>query len=156
MKAYFVHKRLAFGSGIKTWRHVEQLQTLGITHLINLRFNRHGKREETFKVLWMPFRDDKQSRPRWFYREAWNFYSKAMKESDAKIFVMCRVGICRSASLTYFLFRTSGVAIESARETVARARPAASICRAYRDAGESWLDSKSRMERCKRNSKPVL
>src|ERR1700679_3197469 len=33
MKAYFINKRLAFGSGIKTWRHVEQLQALGITHL---------------------------------------------------------------------------------------------------------------------------
>jgi hypothetical protein len=30
-------KPLAFGSAITTWGHVEQLQTLGITHVINLR-----------------------------------------------------------------------------------------------------------------------
>jgi hypothetical protein len=107
MKAYFVKKRLAFGSGITNWRHVEQLEALGFTHVINLRRNRHGKKEETFKALWMPFRDDKQPRPRWFYRKAWNFYSLAMEQPDSKLFVMCRVGICRSASLTYFLLRGS-------------------------------------------------
>jgi len=139
VKAYFVNKRLAFGSGIKTWRHVEQLQALGITHVINLRFNRHGKKEETFKALWIPFRDDKQPRPRWFYRRAWKFYSKAIAQSNAKIYVMCRVGICRSASLAYFLLRSSGVDVEVAQRSVVRARPAASICKAYQDAGESWL-----------------
>jgi hypothetical protein len=139
VKAYFVNKRLAFGSGIKSWRHVEQLQALGITHVINLRFNRHGKKEETFKALWIPFRDDKQARPRWFYRKAWSFYSKAMSEPNSKIFVMCRVGICRSASLSYFLLRGSGTGIERAQLMVVGARPAASICRAYREAGESWL-----------------
>ncbi len=35
-------KRLAFGSAITTWRHVEQLNALSITHVINLRRNKHG------------------------------------------------------------------------------------------------------------------
>jgi protein-tyrosine phosphatase len=153
VKAYFVNKRLAFGSSIKTWRHVDQLQALGITHVINLRANRHGKKEETFKTLWMPFRDDKQRRPRWFYRKAWNFYSKAMEQPNTKLFVMCRVGICRSASLAYFLLRSSGMGGERAQRTVLRARPAASICRAYRDAGESWLARATR--RSKNGQKDV-
>lgn len=90
-------------------------------------------------VLWMPFRDDKLSRPKWFYRKAWNFYSKAIKQPNSKIFVMCRVGICRSASLTYFLLRTSGVSPQRAESTVVRARSAASICKAYREGGEAWV-----------------
>jgi protein-tyrosine phosphatase len=144
MKAYFVNERLAFGSGISSWRNVEQLEKLGITHVINLRFNRHGKKEQSFKALWMPFRDDKQARPRWFYKKAWLFYSKAMERPDSKVFVMCRVGICRSASLTYFLLRGSGMNGELAQGTIVRARPTASICRAYREAGESWLASGSK------------
>jgi protein-tyrosine phosphatase len=139
MKAYFVNKRLAFGSGIKTWRHVEQLKALGITHVINLRFNRHGKKEKSFKVLWMPFRDDKKPRPRWFYSRAWKFYSQAMSRPNSKIFVMCRVGICRSASLTHFLLRGLGMDGERAQQQVLGARPAASICKAYKEAGEAWL-----------------
>lgn len=139
MKAYFVNKRLAFGSGITRWRHVEQLQALGITHVINLRRNRHGKKEKTFKTLWMPFRDDKQARPPWFYRRAWNFYSKAMDQPHSKVFVMCRVGICRSASLAYFLLRGSGINETQAQNAVTRARRAASIYKAYRESGESWL-----------------
>jgi hypothetical protein len=139
MKAYFVNKRLAFGSGITSWRHVEQLQALGITHVINLRFNCHGKKERSFKVLWMPFKDDKQTRPRWFYRKAWNFYFRAMEKPHSKVFVMCRVGICRSASLTYFLLRCSGMSETLAQNAIHRARQAASICKAYRESGESWL-----------------
>jgi protein-tyrosine phosphatase len=138
MKAYFVNKRLAFGSGIRTWRHVEQLQALGITHVINLRFNRHGKKEETFKALWIPFKDDKQPRPRWFYRKAWKFYSKAMEQSDSRVYVMCRIGICRSASLAYFLLRGSGSNSEQAVKIVVRARQAASICKAYKETADAW------------------
>jgi protein-tyrosine phosphatase len=141
MKVCFVNKRLAFGSGMTSWRHVEQLRALGITHVINLRFNRHGKKEEAFKALWMPFKDDKQPRPRWFYRKAWNFYSKAISQPNSRIFVMCRVGICRSASLSYFLLRGSGMDRERAQRVVVAARPAASICKSYRQAGESWLAS---------------
>jgi protein-tyrosine phosphatase len=139
VKAYFVNKRLAFGSGITSWRHVDQLQALGITHVINLRFNRHGKKEDSFKSLWMPFRDDKQPRPRWFYRKAWKFYSNAIEQPNTKVYVMCRVGICRSASLAYFLLRGSRMNSQQAATMVLRARPAASICRAYRETGESWL-----------------
>jgi protein-tyrosine phosphatase len=149
MKAYFVNRRLAFGSGIRSWRNVEQLQALGITHVINLRFNRHGKKEQSFKALWMPFRDDKQPRPRWFYRRAWNFYSKAAGHPGSKIFVMCRVGICRSASLTYFLLRGSGIDGERAQRLIVDARPAASICRAYKEAGEAWLNANG-----KKSAKP--
>jgi hypothetical protein len=67
MKAVFVTKRLAFGSGITKWRDVEQLERLGITHVINLRRNIHDKKVRQFECLWLPFNDDKQPRPRWFY-----------------------------------------------------------------------------------------
>jgi hypothetical protein len=71
--------------------------------------------------------------------EAWNFYSKALKQYDAKLFVMCRVGICRSASLAYFLLRGSGTNSRQAEEIVVRARPAASICKAYKETADAWL-----------------
>ena len=44
MKLYWVSKRLAFGSAVTTWGHVEQLQALGVTHVINLRHGKHGKK----------------------------------------------------------------------------------------------------------------
>jgi protein-tyrosine phosphatase len=113
--------------------------------VINLRRNRHGKKEKSFKALWMPFRDDKQPRPRWFYRKAFDFYSRAMLQPNSKVFVMCRVGICRSASLTYFLLCSSGMARIQAQTAVTDARPAAAICKAYRDSGESWLRDRTRI-----------
>src|SRR5487761_1354306 len=105
MKVFWVSKRLAFGSAITTWRHVEQLQALGVTHVINLRRNRHDNKVRQFKNVWLPFRDDKKPRPAWFYRDALRFYERAKENSDFKVFVMCHHGICRSASLTYFLLR---------------------------------------------------
>lgn len=139
VKAFFVTKRLAFGSGITRWRDVRQLQRLGITHVINLRRNIHDKKVRQFECLWLPFKDDKRHRPRWFYRKALTFYVRTMRKRNAKIFVMCRLGICRSASLTYFFLRTSGKPETAARRLVIRARPWANVARGYRVSGEKFL-----------------
>jgi protein-tyrosine phosphatase len=139
MRAFFVTKRLAFGSAITTWGHVEKLQALGVTHVINLRHGKHGKIIRKFKNLWLPFRDDMQSRPRWFYRRALRFYKRAMRKPNAKVFVMCHHGVCRSASLTYFLLCASGFTHSRAQNVVLRARPRAFIARAYREGGEIFL-----------------
>ena len=56
MKAVFVTKRLAFGRGITKWRDVEQLQELGITHVINLRRHIHDKKVRQFKCSGFPLR----------------------------------------------------------------------------------------------------
>jgi protein-tyrosine phosphatase len=139
MQAFFVTKRLAFGSEITTWGHVEQLQALGITHVVNLLSNKHGKKIRQFKNLRLSFRDDMKPRPHWFYRHALRFYKRAMRKPNAKVFVMCRLGICRSASLTYFLLRASGYGCARAENVVLRARPCAKIRRIYRECGESYL-----------------
>jgi protein-tyrosine phosphatase len=139
MKAFFVNERLAFGSGITKWRHVEQLQALGITHVINLRRNVHDKKVRQFECLWLPFKDDKKPRPRWFYKDALKFYERAIKNRKARLFVMCRMGICRSASLTYFFLRASGKSEKEARALVITARPWAVVGRAYRESGEEYL-----------------
>src|SRR5580700_9882874 len=122
MKAFFATKRLAFGSAIKTWSHVEKLEAQGITHVINLRCI-HNRKVQHFEHVWLPFKDNAQPRPRSFYVCALKFYRKAMKKPHAKVFVMCRHGVCRSASLTYFLIRSSGVSPNKAEAKVRRARP---------------------------------
>jgi protein-tyrosine phosphatase len=142
VKAYFVSRRLAFGSAITTWRHVAQLQKLGITHVINLRRNGNNKRVRQFEWLWLPFKDDKRPRPRWFYRKALKFYRRAMRRRRSKLFVMCRYGICRSASLTYFLLRASRKSETQAGACIFKARSWAVVARAYRDSGERYLKSR--------------
>ena len=138
MKAFFVSRQLAFGSAITTKAHVKQLRTLGITHVINLRRS-HNLQIQKFKHLWLPFKDNAKPRPRWFYKRTLKFYRKAMKHCDAKLFVMCHHRICRSASLAYFLIRSSGVSPNKAEAAVKRARPRIRIARAYRDSGEEYL-----------------
>ena len=103
MKAFFVSKRLAFGSAIKTKTHVKKLKALGITHVINLRRS-NNRQVQKFSHIWLPFPDDLKPRPRWFYKRTLKFYRKAMKQRDAKLFVMCHHGICRSASLRTSFF----------------------------------------------------
>jgi protein-tyrosine phosphatase len=144
LKACFVTEQLAFGNGITKWRHVEQLQALGITHVINLRRNVHDKKVRQFKSLWLPFRDDKQPRPRWFYKDALKFHKRALRQRGTKILVMCRMGICRSASLAYFLLRASGKSERQARKLVIGARPWAVVGRAYRESGEQYLRQEKR------------
>jgi protein-tyrosine phosphatase len=140
MKVFWVGKRLAFGSAITTWGHVEKLQALGFTHVINLRHGKLSMKVRQFKSLWLPFRDDLKSRPKWFYRRALKFYRKAMHRPNTKVFVMCHHGICRSPSLTYFLLRgASGFTHSRAQNAILRIRPRAVIARAYRESGEIFL-----------------
>jgi len=49
---------------------------------------------------------------------------------------MCRAGRRRSASMTYFLLRASGLGSDKAESTIRRVRPCAKIVRAYRESGE--------------------
>ncbi len=141
MKLFFVtkSKRLAFGSAIISWRHVERLRALGITHIINLRWSQNSAKVRQFPHIWLRFHDDKKPRPAWFYRRALRFYQCAMRGRNAKLFVMCQHGICRSASLAYFLLRASGIGSRKAEAFVRRARPCALIERAYRESGERYL-----------------
>jgi hypothetical protein len=138
MQVFWVSKRLAFGSAITTWDHVEKLQALGISHVINLRHGKHSKKVREFKNLWLPFRDDKEPRPKWFYRHALRFYVKTMRHPDSKLFVMCHHGISRSPSLTYFLLRLDGFSPVRAKRTVLKARKCARIVPAYQRSGEDF------------------
>jgi len=147
MKVFRVGRRLWFGNAIRSWEDVERLQELGVTHIINLRKNKHGKKLRQFKCLRLRFRDDKQRRPKWFYRDALSFYRQAIHSSKSRVFVMCRHGICRSASLAYFLLRASGYSPAKARAIVQRARPSAHICRAYRESSERFLAQRRRQYR---------
>jgi len=147
MKVFPVGRRLCFGSAIRTWHDVERLQALGITHIINLRKNKHGKKLRQFECLRLRFRDDKQPRPKWFYRDALSFYRRVMGSSKSKVLVMCKHGLCRSASLAYFLLRASGYCPAKAQAIVLRARARAVICKAYRESGEQFLAKQRRPHR---------
>jgi protein-tyrosine phosphatase len=142
VKVFFVAKRLAFGSAITTWPNVERLQDLGITHVINLQRNKNNKKVRQFEWLWLPFKDDKKARPRWFYKRALKFRKRAVRKRGNKIFVMCHHGISRSASMTYFLLRASGFRSSKAESAIRRVRPCAIIVPAYRQSGEEYLLSK--------------
>jgi protein-tyrosine phosphatase len=139
VKAFFVSKRLAFGSAIKTRTHVKQLRALGITHVINLRWSKNNVKVRKFHHVWLPFHDDKKPRPRSFYKRVLKFYKKAMKKSDSKLLVMCHHGICRSASLVYFLLRNSGYRPCQAERRIKVARPTARIVPSYCKSGEEYL-----------------
>jgi len=138
MVVFFVGKRLAFGSKATRLRHVERLRALGITHIIEVRKYR-AKKLDQFKRICLNFKDDARPRPQWFYSRALSFYKQAMRQPDSKVFVMCRAGRRRSANMTYFLLRASGVGPSEAEATIRRARPCIQIVRAYRESGEDYL-----------------
>lgn len=138
MKVFWVTKRLAFGSAVTTRGHVEKLRSLGITHIINLRWSTNA-RVHQFPHIWLRFHDDAKPRPRWFYRRALNFYRKAMEQPRTKLLVMCHHGRCRSASLVCFLMRATGRTQGTAKRKVALARPIACIIPDYLESGEQYL-----------------
>jgi hypothetical protein len=138
MVVFFVGNRLAFGSKATRLRHIQRLRAMGITHIIDVRKYR-AKKLDQFKRISLNFKDDARPRPRWFYSRALSFYKKAMRQPGSKVFVMCRAGRRRSANMTYFLLRASGVGPSKAEATIRRARPCIQIVRAYRESGEDFL-----------------
>ena len=138
MIVFFATSRLAFGSKVRLNRHVEKLQELGITHIIDVR-KYPSKKLRKFKTIHLNFKDNGRPRPTWFYARALRFYRKALAERDSKLFVMCRAGRRRSASMTYFLLRASGMSVRKAESRIHRARPCAQIVRAYRESSEQYL-----------------
>lgn len=138
MVVFFVGKRLAFGSKATRLRHVERLRAMGITHIIDVRKYR-AKKLDQFKRICLNFKDDARPRPHWFYSRALAFYKKAIRQPSSKVFVMCRAGRRRSANMTYFLLRASGVEPSEAEATIRRARPCIQIVRAYRGSAEEYL-----------------
>jgi protein-tyrosine phosphatase len=138
MVVFFVGKRLAFGSKATRLRHVERLRAMGITHVLDVRKYR-AKKLDQFKRVCLSFKDDARPRPPWFYSRALAFYKKAMRQPGSKIFVMCRAGRRRSANMTYFLLRASGVGPSEAESMIRRARPCIQIVRGYRESGEQYL-----------------
>jgi hypothetical protein len=140
MKVFWVSERLAFGSALSNWQDVRRLHEMGLTHLINLRSSRRYRTKlRSFHSLWLPFPDDKKPRPASFYGRALRFYLRSIQRPHSKLFVMCHHGICRSASLAYFLLRASGLTSTRAEGLVLRVRPCAIICPAYRECGEAFL-----------------
>jgi hypothetical protein len=135
---FFVNNRLAFGSKARLARHIEKLESLGITHVIDVQ-HYAGKKLRRFKTIRLNFRDDARPRPMWFYARALRFYEKALKQRRSKTYVMCRAGRRRSANMVYFLLRASGVGPRKAENTIRRARPCIQIVRAYRLSGEQYL-----------------
>jgi protein-tyrosine phosphatase len=140
---FFVSDRLAFGSKVRLNRHVDKLQELGITHVIDSR-NYPSKKLRKFKTIHLNFKDDARPRPMWFYDRALTFYRIAVRNPQAKVFVMCRAGRRRSASLTYFLLRASGYGPDKARDVMRKARPCIQLVRAYVECGELYLQKKMR------------
>jgi protein-tyrosine phosphatase len=138
MIVFFVTKRLAFGSKVRLYRQVAKLRELGITHVIDVRLYPSKKLRKS-KTIHLNFKDNARPRPMWFYVRALRFYRKALEQPNSKIYVMCRAGRCRSASLIYFLLRASGAPCSTAEKTVLRVRPSAKIVEAYRESGERYL-----------------
>ncbi len=138
MRVFFVNRRLAFGSAVKTEAHVEKLRALGITHLLNLRRYR-SRRAQRFRFLSLGIRDNGRPRPAWFYRRALTFYKRAISNPESKLFVMCHHGMCRSPSMTYFLLRASGVSHQEAECLILKAKPKARLRKGYTTSGEDFL-----------------
>jgi protein-tyrosine phosphatase len=139
MKAFWVSKQLGFASAITSNGHVKKLQAAGVTHVINLRHSKHGKKIRKFKSLWLPFKDDMKPRPEWFYHDALKFYQDAMQHPKSRVLAMCHHGICRSASLTYFLLRTEGFTPSRAKLAVRTSRRYARVIPAYQESSEEFL-----------------
>jgi hypothetical protein len=117
---------------------LHRLCELGITHVIDVRMY-PSKKLQKFRTIHLNFKDNARPRPMWFYARALGFYRKALDQLNSKVYMMCRAGRRRSASMTYFLLRASGASPAVAEAVILQARRCAKIVTAYRESGEKYL-----------------
>lgn len=145
MKMFFAHPRLAFGGTLKNVKDVEKVANAGITHVINLR-REDNPNLQWFDNLWVPFKDDKEPRPRWFFNQILKFAKKALSDPKSKLLVMCHWGMARSPSVVHFLLRAMGMSSKEAGKRIHQARPQAMVVPNYEESGGSFLKTEAAKE----------
>lgn len=127
----FVTHRVATGGSLETLNNLKELQSLGITHIINARseFNDATlfNRSLAFHYLWNGVDDDGHAKPTAWFKKAIDFALPALSLPGNKVYVHCQAGINRGPSLAYAILRAQGMDSLWAKNLIQLARPIAFV-----------------------------
>ena len=155
MDMTWVTDRIAVGGGIWNDQNMEELVTMGVTHIINMQIefdDRLIAEPYPVKVLPSPTDDDFQPKPPELFQPAVAFALEALDEPGSKLYIHCAAGVHRAPMMTLAVLRALGWKLEDAMNLIQRRRYVVDFADVYVDSVENFIGAYARDQALTRKS----
>lgn len=142
MDMTWVTDRIAVGGGIWNDQNMEELATMGVTHIIDMQIefdDRPIAEPYGVKVLFNPTDDDFQSKPPELFHPGVTFALEALEEPHSKLYIHCAAGVHRAPMMTLAVLRALGWTLEDAMNLIQRRRYVVDFADVYVESVENFI-----------------
>ena len=144
MDLTWVTDRLAVGGGI--WNDAKMILVVreGVTHIIDMQIefdDRPLAEPYGIKVLWNPVDDDFEPKPPHVFAKGVDFYSEAIQDPGAKVFVHCAAGVHRAPMMALAILARDGWPLDQAMRQIERKRPVVDFAPVYLNSVKQFLQN---------------
>lgn len=141
--------RIAVGGGIWNDQNMEELVTMGVTHIIDMQIefdDRPVAEPYGVKVLYSPTDDDFQPKPPELFHKGVEFALAALEEQHSKVYIHCAAGVHRAPMMTLAVLRAMGWPLEEAINLIQRRRYVVDFADVYVESVENFMAEYDRRE----------
>ena len=149
MDMTWVTDRIAVGGGIWNDQNMEELVTMGVTHIIDMQIefdDRPVAEPYGVKVLYNPTDDDFQIKPPELFQKGVEFALEALDEPHSKIYIHCAAGVHRAPMMTLAVMRALGWSLKDAKNLIQRRRWVVDFADAYVESVENFMANYDRSQ----------
>lgn len=149
MDMTWVTDRIAVGGGIWNDQNMEELVTMGVTHIIDMQIefdDRPVAEPYGVKVLYNPTDDDFQVKPPELFQKGVEFALEALDDPHSKIYIHCAAGVHRAPMMTLAVMRALGWSLKDAKNLIQRRRWVVDFADAYVESVENFMANYDRSQ----------
>jgi|SRR5579862_1648273 len=142
MDMTWVTERIAVGGGIWNDQNMEELVTMGVTHIIDMQIefdDRPIAEPYPVKVLYSPTDDDFQPKPPELFQQGVQFALEALDEPNSKLYIHCAAGVHRAPMMTLAVLRAMGWKLDDAMGLIQRRRYVVDFADVYVESVENFM-----------------
>jgi len=143
----WVTDRLAVGGGIWTQEKMQELASMGVTHVIDMQieFDDTPLGEGAgVEVLWNPVDDDFEPKGPELFERGVSFALTALQRPDTKIFVHCAAGVHRAPMMMLAVLRSLGYELNEAKQIIQTKRYVVDFAEVYVRSVERYMKSRGK------------
>ncbi|HEX8924404.1 MAG TPA: dual specificity protein phosphatase [Terriglobales bacterium] len=140
----WVTDRVAVGGGIWVQEKMEELVSMGVTHVIDMQieFDDTPLGEAVgVEVLWNPVDDDFEPKSPEIFDRGVRFALAALEQPDAKVFIHCAAGVHRAPMMTLAVLRALGHELDEAKQMIQTKRYVVDFAEVYVRSVERYMKS---------------
>jgi hypothetical protein len=153
----WVTDRVAVGGGIWVQEKMEELASMGVTHVndMQIEFDDTPLGEAAgVEVLWNPVDDDFEPKDPDIFRRGVKFALAAMEKPEAKIFIHCAAGVHRAPMMALAVLRTLGYELDDAKQIIQTKRYVVDFADVYVRSVERYMKSHGKVIGAGQHSRP--